>query len=190
MSSLRNRLFWCVLGAAVIVISTASVQSIAQQPLVGRGQRRAMSSGHGTSPLATAHATFERAAKVMESALPIYDGHRHRAIELARHAAREIKEAATGAKGTMTGANMQRKTAAQRAAAIPKGANVELSKYSAQQIAASNTRMQEGMQLLQQGLQQVQAIGNDPGNHMSDAAEFGNYAIQAANKGLQFVAGR
>jgi hypothetical protein len=50
--------------------------------------------------------------------------------------------------------------------------------------------MQEGMQLLQNGLQRVQAIGNDPGNHMGEALEFGNYAIQAANNGLAFVSGK
>jgi hypothetical protein len=129
----------------------------------------------------------------MESALPIYDGHRHRAIELAKLSAKEIKLAAEGAPSTAgptNGTNTQHKTAAQRAAAIAKGANVELSKYTAAQISASNAKMQQGLQLLQQGLQQAQALGNDAGNHMSDAAEFGNYAIQAANKGLAFVASK
>ncbi len=184
MRSKRIGIFWCVLSAAVFTATIASVRTSAQQPLTRRNLRKQ------GSPMAIAHATFERAARVMESALPIYDGHRHRAIELAKHAAKQIKEAAEGAPGGTLGTNIKRKTPSQVAARIPKGANIELSKFSAQQITASNARMQEGLQLLQQGLQQIQAIGNDPGNHMNDATEFGNFAIEAANKGLAFVAGK
>src|SRR5579862_6762790 len=181
----------CVLCAILITLSLLAVRSGAQQiPPPRTGLRRAPVSGQAMSPIASAHKTFEQAARIMESALPIYDGHRHRAIELAKLAAREIKEAATGASGPANGNNTQHKTAAQRAALVPKGANVELSKYTPAQISASNAKMQQGLTMLQQGLQQVNTIGNDPGNHMSDAAEFGNYAIQAANKGLQFVAGK
>lgn len=199
-----------LLGAAVIAGSIVAVSSGAQQTgTVRGGQRRGATAGQAASPIAVAHATFERAARIMESALPIYDGHRHRAIELAKHAAKEIKEAAMGASSsaTATGAStatgttgtssrsgttggasgVQHKTAAQQAAAIPKGSNVPLTNYNSAQIAASNAKMQQGLQLLQQGLQEVQAIGNDPGNHMSDALEFGNYAVQAANAGLAFV---
>jgi hypothetical protein len=195
-----------VLSAALAITVFTAYRSDAQQPpTVRANQRRSTLAGQSAggqtmSPIASAHATFERAAKVMESALPIYDGHRHRAIQLARLAAREIKEAAMG-RGTATGsgtgtgtsgaaANVQRKTAAQQAAAIPKGSNTPLTNYNSAQIAASNAKMQQGLQLLQQGLQQVQAIGNDSGNHMKDALEFGNYSIEAANKGLAYVQGK
>ena len=189
MRSASVRISWCVLGSAVLSASIVSVRSTAQQPVTGRVSQHRSSAG-GTTPIAMAHATFERAARIMESALPIYDGHRVRAIKLAKLAAREIKDAAMGTTGTGTGAGTPRKSAAQQAAGIPKGRNESLAGYNAQQIAASNAKMQEGMQLLQQGLQQVQSIGNDRGNHMSDAAEFGNYAIQAANQGLAFVQGK
>ena len=125
----------------------------------------------------------------MEAALPIYDGHRVRAIKLAKMAAREIREAAAGARGVGT-VGAPRMPASQRAAQVPKGREKGLSRYNAQQVQDSNALMQEGIQLLQQGLQQVRTIGNDQGNHMGDAAEFGSYAIQSVNAGLQFAAGR
>ena len=188
----RIRKSWHLAAVAVLTASILSIRTEAQRTITPRtGQRRSATTRQATSPLATVHQTFENAARIMESALPIYDGHRHRAIELAKLSAREIREAATGATGKInSGTTGQHKTAAQRAALIPKGANVALSKYTSAQIAQSNTQMQKGLQLLQQGLQQLQTLGQDPGNHMSDAAEFGNMAIQAANKGLQFVAGK
>lgn len=173
--------------AGVLVVSV--VGAGAQQTVRPRvGQTRRAVVGKSVSPAAATHATFEKAAKVMESALPIYDGHRHRAIELAKLAAKEVREAATGAGGSVTAG--VHKTAAERAAMVHKGPNVALSKYSAAQISASNAKMQAGIQLLQQGMQQLQALGQDAGGHVADAAVFGNEAIQAANKGLQWVAGR
>jgi hypothetical protein len=127
----------------------------------------------------------------MESALPIYDGHRHRAIELTHLAEQELREAVREAGGgTSNRVGGQRMRPAQRAALIPKGMNVARSRYTMQQIAASNSRMQEGMQLLRQGIQQMQSLGQDPGSHLGDAAEYANLAIQAANQGLQYVGSR
>ena len=83
------------LGAVLVTIAFVALPAHAQQKR-HTGARRAAILAQATSPLATVHKTFEEAAKMMESALPIYDGHRHRAIELARMSAREIKEAAEG----------------------------------------------------------------------------------------------
>lgn len=182
---------WYLTAATVAAISFIGIQSESQRvvrphpgPHHGAGGRQA------NSQLVGVYTTFENAAKIMESALPIYDGHRHRAIELAKLSAKEIREAATGTTNSVNGGMGQRQTASVRAAQIPKGRNMALSKYSSSQIAASNAQMQQGMQLLQQGMQQLQSLGKDSGGHMNDAAEFGNMAMQAANTGLQFVAGK
>ena len=87
----------------------------------------------------------------------------------------------------MTG---QHHTASDRAALVKKGSNVELAKFTPAEIAASNAKMQQGLQILQQGMQQLQSLGKDNGGHMNDAAEFGNMSIQAANAGLQWVASK
>src|SRR5947209_1165053 len=49
------------------------------------------------SPVQATHQTLQSAIQAMESALPIYDGHRHRAIELARLAQLLLGQAATEA---------------------------------------------------------------------------------------------
>jgi hypothetical protein len=180
----------CLIAAAGVSVSFIGVRADAQTTTTPRAGARHRAAAQTTSPLAMAHKTFEEAAKVMESALPIYDGHRHRAIELAKMTAKEIKEAATGAPATLNPATGQHHTASERAALVAKGKNESLSKYSPSQIAASNAQMQRGMQLLQQGMQQLQSLGKDSNGHMNDAAEFSNMSMQAVNTGLQFVASK
>jgi hypothetical protein len=141
------------------------------------------------SPVQITHRTLKNAARLMESALPIYNGNRHRAIALTHLAEQELRQAAVSAGGGNGGAlssTPQRFTAAQ----VPKGAEIATARYSPQQVQASNARMQQGLQLLQQGIQQIQALGRDPGNHASDAVEFATMAAQSANQGLQELANR
>jgi len=174
---------------AVLSVLAGTVMSVGVQAQYQQrgGNSRQNNSNQQQSPIAIAHRTLEQAARVMESALPIYDGHRHRSIELAKMAAKEVVEAANGAPADPLAGTPGHKTAAQRAGLVKKGGNVALSQFTAAQISASNIKMQKGLVLLQQGLSQVQAIGNDPGGHMGDAVVFLNHAINAANTGLQYV---
>jgi len=178
-------------AVAVIALMVAMAPAPAQQQARRGAARRVIAArGAAVSPLRTIHQTLEAAAKEMESALPIYDGHRHRAIELARMAAREVRDAGLAASGRSApnpAAIAGRLPAAQRAARVPKGANAARSRYTVQQIAASNARMQAGMQQLQQALQQLQSMGAPNGSYLGDAAEFTGYSLQAANQGLQFI---
>jgi hypothetical protein len=137
------------------------------------------------------HQTLKSAAHMMESALPIYDGHRHRAIELTRLAEQELREAAATASGrTVNGIGTQRLRPAQRATMISKHHEGSHSRYSQQQIAASNAQMQQGLQMLSRGLQQLQSLGRDSGGHMADAVELVNMAGQEGNMALQWMATR
>jgi hypothetical protein len=187
-----------ILSATVLTAAgaTSSGAQKAVVPAQGRGSQFRYTYGGGgvqqMSPVQITHQTLKNAARLMESALPIYGGNRHRAIALTHLAEQELRQAVVSAAGGTGGAQStaRRLTAAQRAAQVPKSPEIAAMQYSPQQIQASNARMQQGLQLLQQGMQQIQALGRDPGNHASDAVEFAGMAAQSANQGLQSIANR
>jgi len=140
------------------------------------------------SPVQVTHRTLVNAARMMGSALPVYDVHRNRAIELARLADEELGLAVASAERNRQMRDFERRvTPSQRASRIPKRPDVPESRYSAQQVLASNAQMQKGILLLQQGIHQLRSLGRDPDNHVSDAVEFAAMAAQSANQGLQSV---
>ena len=183
---------------SVVIVSSAPIVADAQNTVRAAQraprQRRFVYGGGAVgqlTPVQATQQTLRNAAQVLESALPIYDGHRHRAIELTRLAEQELKEAIASAGSVRTGRTSgKRVRPTQRAAGVRRGQEVAGSRYGSQQVMASNARMQQGIQLLQQGIQQLQSLGRDPGNHVSDSAEYAGLAAQAANQGLQFTAGR
>ncbi len=182
-TQLRHTISWAVIAC---FFAATMGGANAQMSRRGAGQNSSRSDSQ-PSPLVVAHQTLLQAAQLMESALPIYDGHRHRAIQLARIAASQIVDAANGTPATsaITG-----KTNAQRAALVPKGTESELTHFNSEQIAASNIKIQQSLVLLQKAMAQCQSIGNDNAGHMAEAYNFAGYAIQAANKGLSFVASK
>src|SRR5689334_19883822 len=87
------RLFLPALALASAALPAGAQRANRTVPQRRIQNRAVLSAGQPTSPLQTVHQTLQRAVKVMQSALPIYDGHRHRAIELTHLAEQELHEA-------------------------------------------------------------------------------------------------
>ncbi len=175
-------------ATASAFVMSASTGAWAQVQYGGT-QRSNSNSTQLTARLNAARSDFDQAAKILQGVLPIYNGYTTRAVNFAKEASLQVSQASLEVTNGTNGNNSQR-SAQQPAPTQKNGANVPASHFNNAQLYASNTQVQQAMQLLQQGLQILRAIGNDRENHMRSAVQYGTLAGQNAYKGLDTVTGK
>lgn len=138
--------------------------------------RRQTKPTFNTQALAATQSDLIAAISSMTSALPIYDGNRVRSIHLAHRALVMIDRQLSGAQTQQRKAPMVRDHIASKTAH---------SKYTPQQIAASQAAMNQGLQSLNKAASDYQvAAGNT--NAKGPVAAFGfiNQSIREANAAI------
>ena len=123
-----------------------------------------------------------QAARIMGNALPIYNGHRVKAIEIAKIAIDEIKlgiqyDRGRGG-GTTTSAALQKRLAALENMTEPGG------NYTKKQNMQSNRKMQRAAAVLTQAAANLQAAPKDYGGHRTFALQMVNLALGQIQKAL------
>jgi len=191
------------LGLFAAIFNTANAQQV-----IGGQQGNGKHPGHhqkhdaDDKQMLAAEKLIHQANKTLESALPIYEGHRVRAIQLDRLAIGEIRAGIyfdnhtqlngkqVNARQLNPGQDPQLVAAEKQAAALPviqeRG---DRTKYTGDQIAASNAKLTQAYNMLKEAYADLQAAPKEYGGHRSNAMKFVDEAGKQIQKALQIRGG-
>ncbi len=124
------------------------------------------------------------AEKAMRAALPIYDGHRHRAMEITKLAIQELRAAYNWRPGLPAPTESAQ-------AMLKRITNVKefnRNRYSPQQIAKSDEMMRQGLVQLRAALADLGKVTQPFGGYVREASQLIDLAISEATQALQVSA--
>ncbi|MBS1715040.1 MAG: hypothetical protein JST30_11965 [Armatimonadetes bacterium] len=188
---MKKILLMSLVGALALSALSASAQNrkgrVVQgdRPVTTQGQKR-----HKTPPAKDAdHAAMQvvmkdlaAAQKAMRNALPIYNGHRHRAIEIDNLASRVLRAAYVWSPNAPT----RPMDVQAEVAKIGKGNEQPASKYPHDQVVRSHERMKQALAALQRakvGLTHVQGAYGGSINEARQLVDLAMLEVDFALKG-------
>lgn len=124
------------------------------------------------------------AHKSLKQALPIYDGHRHMAMELDKLTIQDIR---MGLRWDRQHGNAPTPSAQQQMAGIKPEQEQNPSRYSQAQIQASNQKMIEAGQLLEKAKALLQSADHDYGGYRAQAVQLTDAAMSEIKRGLAWI---
>ncbi|MBS1721891.1 MAG: hypothetical protein JSS66_02670 [Armatimonadetes bacterium] len=128
----------------------------------------------------------QAAQRAMQKALPIYHGHRHRAMEINRVTLMAIRAAFKWRPGEAS--NAARLT--QSLAKLGDGGEGDASKYSAEQIGRSNELMKRALASLKKAQSELAQVTIDYGGYVSTSKQLVAMSIDEVLKAGQSLGGR
>ena len=169
--------------AAVLTVGTISTTFAQTKPILGKRQVRRTASPANQQIKAIVK-QLKDAEKIMKSALPIYHGDRVTSMELNHLTMEELHEAMTQ---NNLNAAASRTTIQTKIAAIKPGKENPLKKYTADEINASNAKMQQALAVVQSAKAALAAVPTDAAGHIADANVSLDKTISEINLALQVV---
>ncbi len=154
-------LTFCVVLAVIFAAVGGHAQVATKRGHRGQGQAITR---EDIRPMKNAYRLCVEAQQLLRRGLPIYDGHRVKAIQWDQIAALELRAGILWNKANDPTPNRQQQ--------IGKSTirdNEPKSKYSAQQIAESNKRLQRAGELLTKALAILKPLPNEYGGHRAEA---------------------
>lgn len=123
------------------------------------------------------------AERLMAAALPIYNGHRHRAMEINKVSMQVLRAAfAWTPNAPAKPSNVQ-----QLLSHIGTGSEVPASKYSSSEVARSNELMQKALAKLQKAKADLSKVQSQMGGYVAEASQLIDLSIQEVNLALSTV---
>jgi len=126
----------------------------------------------------------QRAHKVMQSALPIYHGHRHKAMELTRIAAQEIR---LGLRQNRQVGNTKVQSLQSQLKAIQNVPEDDPARYPKGQVLRSNKKMEAALKILGLAKTDLSQVTKDYNGHKANALTAIDMAIAEINLALSSI---
>lgn len=154
------------------------VRNVDQATASRRGPK--VDSDHSLMSAASQHMT--KAQRLMKSALPIYDGHRHRAIEINRIALKVLRAAYNYNPGSMKPLNIEHELAK-----IGSSDESAARRYSVAEIAASNEKLKKAAELLFSAKSSLGKVSASYGGHVLETAQLIDLSLRELDFALKSV---